>query len=62
MVEIISTKERICISSVGPSGSGTSHMIFFWMKTGTFEQENDKKIFTFIKIINLFVVKCTKKQ
>ena len=24
MIEIISTKERICISSVGPSGSGTS--------------------------------------
>ena len=30
MNKIISTKERIFISLVGPSGSGKSHLIFDW--------------------------------
>ena len=36
MNKIISTKERIFIYIVGPSGSGKSHPISDWLKTGTF--------------------------
>ena len=36
MNKIISTKERIFISLVGPSGSEKSHLIFDWLKIDTF--------------------------
>ena len=41
MNKIISTKERIFISLVGPSGSGKSHLIFYWLKIGTFKPAFD---------------------
>ena len=34
MNKIISTKERIFISLVGPSGSGKSHLIHDWLIIG----------------------------
>ena len=42
MNKIISTKERIFISLVGPSGSGKSHLIHEWLTIGTFQPEFDK--------------------
>ena len=42
MNKIISTKERDFISLVGPSGSGKSHLIFEWLKIGTFQPKFDK--------------------
>ena len=42
MNKIISTKERIFISLVGPSGSGKSHVIHEWLTIGTFQPEFDK--------------------
>ena len=42
----ISTKERIFISLVGPSGSGKSHLIFDWLNIVTFQPAFDK-IFKF---------------
>ena len=42
MNKIISTKERVFISIVGPSGSGKSHLIFEWLKIGTFQLKFDK--------------------
>ena len=42
MNKIISTKERVFISLVGPSGSGKSHLIFDWLKIGTFQPKFDK--------------------
>ena len=42
MNKIISTKERVFISLVGPSGSGKSHLIFEWLKIGTFQPKFDK--------------------
>ena len=38
----ISTKERIFISLVGPSGSGKSHLIHDWLIIGTFQPDFDK--------------------
>ena len=37
----IFTKERFFISLVGPSGSGKSHLIFDWLKIGTFQRAFD---------------------
>ena len=42
MNKILSTKEQIFISLVSPSGSGKSHLIFDWLKIGTFETAFDK--------------------
>ena len=42
MNKIISTKERIFISLVGPSGSGKSHLIHDWLIIGTFQPDFDK--------------------
>ena len=53
----ISTKERVFISLVGLSGSGKSHLIFEWLKIGTFQP----KFYIFINIINLFMDKCKEK-
>ena len=46
MNKIISTKKRVFISLVGPDGSGKSHLIFEWLKIGTFHPKFDK-IFCF---------------
>lgn len=42
MNKLISTKERIFISLVGPSGSGKSRLIFDWLEIGTFQPKFDK--------------------
>ena len=42
MNKIKSTKERIFISLVGPSGFGKSLLIFDWLKIGTFQPAFDK--------------------
>ena len=42
MNKIISTKERVFISLVGPSGSGKSHLVFEWLKIGTIQPKFDK--------------------
>ena len=42
MNKIISIKERIFISLVRPSGSGKLHLIFDWLKIGTFQPAFDK--------------------
>ena len=42
MNKIISTKERVFISLVGPSGSGKLNLIFEWLKIGTFQPKFDK--------------------
>ena len=42
MNKIISTKERVFISLVGPSGSGKSQLILDWLVFGTFQPEFDK--------------------
>ena len=42
MNKIISTKERVFISLVGPGGSGKSHLIHDWLIIGTFQPDFDK--------------------
>ena len=51
MNKIISTKERVSISLVGPSGSGKSHLVFEWFKIGTFQPKFDK-IFLFLSTLS----------
>ena len=41
----ISTKERIFVSLVSPSGSGKSHLIHEWLTIGTFQPELDNFFF-----------------
>ena len=36
MNKLISTNKRVFISLVGPSGSEKSHLLFDWLKIGTF--------------------------
>ena len=36
MNKLISTNKRVFISLVGPSGSEKSHLLFHWLKIGTF--------------------------
>ena len=57
MNKIISIKERVFISLIGPSGSEKPHLIFDWLKIGTFQPKFDK-IFIFININDLFMEKC----
>ena len=38
----VSTKERIFISFVGPSGSGKSHLFLDWLIIGFFQPDIDK--------------------
>ena len=45
MNKIICTNERVFISLVRPSGSGKSHLIFDWLKIGTFQPAFDKIFF-----------------
>ena len=45
MNKIISTKERVFISLVGPSGSGKKHLIFEWLKTGISQPKFDKFVY-----------------
>ena len=45
MNKLISTKNRIFISLVGPSDSGKKYLIHEWLKVGTFEPKFDKIYF-----------------
>ena len=42
MNKIISTKEQVFVSLVGPSGSGKLHLIFERLKIVTFQSKFDK--------------------
>ena len=46
MNKLISTKNRVFISLVGPSETGKSQFTYNWLKIGTF-QPNSDKIYTF---------------
>ena len=45
MNKLISTKNRVFISLVGPSDSGKSQLIYNWLKIGTFQPKFDKIYF-----------------
>ena len=45
MNKLISTKNRVFISLVGPSESGKSQLIYNWLKIGTFQPKFDKIYF-----------------
>ena len=42
MNKLISTKLRVYISLVAPSGTGKSQLIYKWAKNGTFQPKFDK--------------------
>ena len=56
---LISTKNRVFISLVGPSETGKSQLTYNWLKIGTFQPIFDK-IF-FMNILNLFTMLRKKK-
>ena len=43
--KLISTKNRVFISLVGPSETGKSQLIYNWLKIGTFQPKSDKIYF-----------------
>ena len=43
--KLISTKNRVFISLVGPSETGKSQLIYNWLKIGTFQPKFDKNYF-----------------
>ena len=45
MKTVISTKNRVFISLVGPSKTGKSQLLYNWLKIGTFQPKFDKKYF-----------------
>ena len=45
MNNLISTKNRIFMSLVGPSDSGKTYLIHEWLKVGTFQPKFDKFFF-----------------
>ena len=45
MNKLISTKNRVFISFVGPSETGKPHLIYNWLKIGTFQPKFDKTYF-----------------
>ena len=51
MHKLISTKERVFVSPVGPSGSEKLHLIFEWLKISTFQPKFDK-IFLFLSTLS----------
>ena len=61
MNKLISTKNRVFISLVGPSETGKSQLIYNWLKIGTFQPKFDKKILFFINIPNLSTMLCKRK-
>ena len=42
MSKLISSKNRVFISLVGPSETGKSQLIYNWLKNGTFQSKFDK--------------------
>ena len=58
--QLISTKNRVFISLVGPSRTGKSQLIHNWLKLEHFNQSLNK--FTcFINTLNLFTMLCKRK-
>ena len=47
MKKLISTKNRVFISLVGPSETGKSPPIYNWLKIGTFQPKFDKIDFSY---------------
>ena len=47
MNKLISTKNRVFITSVGPSGTGKSEPIYKWLENGTFQPKFDKIYFLY---------------
>ena len=45
MNKLISTKNRVFLSMVGPSETRTSQLIYIWLKIGTFQPNCDKIYF-----------------
>ena len=45
MNKLISTKNRVFISLVGPSETRKTQLIYKWLKIGTFQPKFDKKYF-----------------
>ena len=60
MNKLISTKNRVFTSLVGPSETGKLQLIYNWLKILTFQPKFDKTYF-FINILNLFTMLCQKK-
>ena len=52
MNKIVSTKKRVFIPLVGPTGSGKSHVIFDWLKIGSFQPAFDKILLILSKYTN----------
>ena len=47
MNKLISTKNRVFISLVGPSETGKSQLIYDWLKVGTLQPKFDKIYFLY---------------
>ena len=60
MSRLISTKNRVFISLIGPSETAKSQLIYNWLKIRTFQPKLDK-IYFFINILNLFTMLCKNK-
>ena len=45
MTKVISTKNQVFFSLVGPSETGKSQLIYNWVKIGTFQPKLDKIYF-----------------
>ena len=56
MNKLISTKNRIIISLVGPSDSGKTYLIHEWLKVGTFQPKFDKIYFFYKHLQPLYDV------
>ena len=61
MNKLISTKNRVFISLVGPSETGKSQLIYNWLNIGTFQPKFDKIYVFFINILNPFIMLCKRK-
>ena len=61
MKKLISTKNRVFTSLVGPAETGKLQFIYNWLKVGTFQPKFDKNYF-FINIPNLFTMLCKSKM
>ena len=48
MNNLISTKNRVFISLVGPSETGKSQLIYNWLQIGTFQPNFDKNYFFYL--------------
>ena len=61
MNKLISTKNRIVITLVGPSDSGKTYLFHEWLKVGAFQPKLDKIYFFSINTLNHSMISCEKK-